>query len=172
MNRSILYTIALAFVMNVIAVRSETVTDAENPTVDSTVDTGEEIEYDANDLTKKQEEKLTESVGDMIEYFTKSITDMSNILEDIKNVGENNGENIRMNLVDNLMNYVEDSEIMKQQITRVMALRAQFQDSILQQLYSLPISAEDAEKLESDLREQIQFRADKIPSMANIMNFQ
>lgn len=171
MNCLIVYTVALAFGFHVIVAQNESdsSSSSENLT-DSAANAGEEIYYDANEIAKEQEDKLAGSVGDMIEYFTKSIADMSNILENIKSVGENNSDNVRTNLVDNLISYVEDTEIMKQQIGRVMQLRAQFQDSILKQLYSLPISADDAAKLESDLREQIKLRADKIPNIQNVMN--
>jgi len=155
-------------------VQSGTETDASSSSenlADSAVNTGEEVYSDANEMiqeTKDKEEQLSESVGDMIEYFTKSIADMSNIFEDIKNVGQNSSDEIKNNLVDNILKYVDDTKMMRQQVRHVMQLRAQLQDSMLKQLYSLPISAEDAAKLEKDLREQIKLRVGEIP---NAMNF-
>jgi len=155
-------------------VQSGTETDTSNNfenLADSTANTGEETYSDANEITeitKNQEEQLSESVGDMIEYFTKSISDMSYIFEDIKNVGQNSSDEIRNNLVDNILKYVDDTKVMRQQVRRVMQQRAQLQDSMLKQLYSLPISTEDAAKLENALREQIKLRAGEIP---NVMNF-
>jgi len=179
MNRLIIFTVALAFVFNVVVAENETSDEATDGTdessdgvVSSAVDAGDEMYSTATEIAKAQEEELEEAIGDMTTYFSKTITDMSNILEDIKTVSENNSDAIRNNLVDNLMSYVDDTETMKQQIGRVMKLRAQFQDSILKQLYTLPISAEDAEKLESDLREQIKLRADSVPNIQNIMNLQ
>lgn len=186
MNRLIVFVIALSFVFSAVVQQSladdtsdedassETVTetdDTSDSSENSAVSTGEAISSTANDVAKAQEEQLTEAMGDMTEYFSKSITDMSNILEDIKNVGEDNSETVRNNLVDNLMSYVDDTDMMKQLIGRVLALRSQFQESLLKQLYSLPINAEDAEKLENDLREQIKLRGDRIPDIQNIMDF-
>lgn len=186
MNRFIVFTIAFSFIFAITGADSDTnsivndeviidtIDNSEN-LVDSAIDTavtaGEELYSTESELAKAQEEELTEAIGDMISYFSKSITDMSNISEDIKNIGENTSENVRNNLVDNLLSYVEDSESMKQQISRVMALRNQFQDSILKQLYLLPISTEDAQKMENDLREQIKLRSDSLPEQVqNLMD--
>lgn len=125
----------------------------------------------ADEAAQEQETQLTAAIGDLITYFTNAIADMSNILDDIRNVGESNSETTRANLVNNLMSYVEDTGMMRQQIGRVMQLRAQFQDMILEKLYSLPISGEDAQKLESDLREQIKLRADRVPGLQRLMQF-
>lgn len=181
MNRLIVFTVALVFVLNVVVSQSETTdevtdettndtTDSSENVVSSAVNAGEELYSTANEIAKAQEEELEEAIGDMTTYFSKTITDMSNILEDIKTVSESNTDAIRNNLVDNLMNYAEDTDTMQQQISRVMRLRAQFQDSILKQLYTLPISAEDAEKLESDLREQMKLRAESLPNIQDMMN--
>lgn len=155
---------------------SESVTtnaDSETANTDSVmnsaVGTAESVYSAADEVAQEQEERLTEAIGDLITYFTNAITDMSNLLEDIKNIGSSNSETARSNLVDHLMSYVEDTGMMRQQIGRVMQLRAQFQNSILDLLYSMPINAEDAKKIESDLREQIKLRADRIPGMKKMM---
>lgn len=175
MNRFIVFVIAFSFVSAIVVADNEIdnpeilieyIDNAENLTdsaIDTAITAGEELYSTESELAKAQEEELTEAIGDMVSYFSKSITDMSNISEDIKNVGENTSETVRNNLVDNLLSYVEDSDMMKQQISRVMTLRNQFQDSILRQLYSLPISTEDAKKMENDLREQIKLRSDNLP---------
>lgn len=170
MNRFIVFAIALSFVFAItVADNDADSTDIVDSAIDTAVTAGEEL-Y-SMEIAKAQEEQLTEAIGDMISYFSKSITDMSNISEDIKNIGESTSENVRNNLVDNLLSYVEDSESMKQQISNVMALRNQFQDSILKQLYSLPISMEDVQKMESDLREQIKLRSDSLPEeVQNLMD--
>jgi len=127
-------------------------------------------------MTKEQEEELSKAMGEMVTYFSKSIKDMSDIMEDINSVSEDNGEAIQTNLVNNLMSYVDDTEMMRAQIFRMMSLRAQFQNSILKRLYDLPISTENAVQLENDLREQIRLRAGKmadsvqnIPGMSQMM---
>lgn len=169
MNRLIVFTVALVFAFNVVVSQSET-TDTTNDSSENLVSsTVEELYSTVNDVAKEQEEELEDAIGDMTKYLSKTTTDMSNIFEDIKNVGENNSDTVRNNLVDNLMSYVEDTEAMKQQIGRVMRLRGQFQNSILKQLYALPISEEDAKKLESDLLEQIQLRADSIPNIREMI---
>lgn len=173
MNRLIIFAVALSFVLTIAIAQNEIDSSESNDenqnVIDDVVNTAEEVYSTTDEITKEQEEDLTNAIGDMVTYFTKSIIEMSNILEDIKTISENNTDSVRNNLVDNLMNYVEVTEIMKQQISHVMALRSQFQESILKQLYSMPISKEDASKLESDLREQIKLRADQIPNIQNLL---
>lgn len=175
MNHFLFFAVTFSFVFTIVIAQSNDELPESNDNsesiIDPAVNTVEEIYSTANEMTKAQEEALTEALGDMITYFTKSITDMSNIYEDIKSVSVDNTDSIRNNLVDNLMNYVENTEMMKKQMGNVMVLRDQFQNSILKQLYSMPISEEDARKLESDIREQIKLRADQLPNIQHIMNF-
>lgn len=175
MSRLFIFAVALSFVFTIAIAQSNNVplesNDNSESVIDATANSAEGIYSTANEMTKAQEEALTEALGDMITYFTKSITDMSNIYEDIKTISVDNTDSVRENLVDNLMSYVEDTEIMKERIANVMALRDQFQDSILKQLYSIPINEEDARKLENDIREQIKLRGNQLPNIQNIMNF-
>jgi len=135
----------------------------------SAYQTGQQMYSSADGMTKEQEEELSKAMGEMVTYFSKSIKDMSDIMEVINSASEDNGEAIQTNLVNNLMSYVDDTEMMRSQIGRMMSLRAQFQNSILKRLYDLPISTEDAVQLENDLREQIRLRAGKMAdSMQNI----
>lgn len=198
MNRLIVVAALVSFVFVAAALgqsedadvaNTESATDSEDDevtTADDEVITADDAEVDvdggatsesqavysaADEVAQEQETQLTAAIGDLITYFTNAIADMSNILDDIRNVGESNSETTRANLVNNLMSYVEDTGMMRQQIGRVMQLRAQFQDMILEKLYSLPISGEDAQKLESDLREQIKLRADRVPGLQRLMQF-
>lgn len=143
--------------------------DSAESMTESVVGAGQQLYSAGEQMTQEQEEELTEAMNEMITYFTKSIDDMSSILENTRNVTEENSETVTADLVDNLTNYVQDTEMMRQQMGRVMKMRAQFQDSVLNQLNSMPISAEDAEKLESDLRERIQNQAGKMSG--NMQNF-
>lgn len=164
MNHFIVFAIAFVFAITVADNYADTIDNSENlvsSAINRAVAAGEELYPTENEQVK--EEELTEAIGDLISYFSKSIVDMSNMSEDIKNVGESASENVRNNLVDNVLSYMEDSELMNQQIDRMMTLRNEFQDSILKQLSSLPISTEDALKIKSDLIEQLNLRSNTLP---------
>ncbi|XP_025418405.1 uncharacterized protein LOC112689100 [Sipha flava] len=188
MNQLLVFVVALSFVFTIAVAQSEedsnnaSLENSVDSDIDSTVDTGsntanadiETAAETANSFIEKAtepEEQLNKAVQNMMTYFTDSNKDMSDILEDIKNISENNSDSIRNNLVDNLMSYAENTEKMMQYFHMVMGMRARFQDSILKQLNSLPISSEDAEKLGNHLREQMKLRADKIPNMQNMMAY-
>lgn len=192
MNQLLFFVVALSFVFTVAIAQSEedsanisfeNVVDSEidsgidmgtntaDAAIDTAIDTAAETADNLKEKATVQEDQLNKAINDMMTYFSKSNKDMSNMLAAIENANNNDSDIIRKNLVDNLMNYAEDTEIMMQQIHKVMNIRAQFQDSILKQLYSLPISSEDAEKLENNLREQMKLRANKIPNMQNMMDY-
>lgn len=200
MNRLFFFVVALSFVITVAIAQSDedstnassenvidsddvdSVVDTATDTFDSAIDTADEAidsaidtavdtTADIENQAQAQEEQLNEAISDMMTYFSKSSGDMSSILEDIKNVSEDNSDIASTNLVENLMSYAEDTKLMTQQIQKVMGIRARFQALILEQLYSLPISTEDAKKLENELREQIMLRADRIPNMQNMMDY-
>lgn len=146
---------------------ADTANAAVETAVNTAVDAGGKIEEEA----EAREEQLNEAISDMMTYFTKSNADMVKISETIQNISEDNTEATRNSFVDSMMSYAEDTEMLREQIHKLMGMRAQFQASILKQMHALPISKEDAEKLESDLREQIKLRANTIPSMQNMMDY-
>lgn len=159
MNRSFLYAVAISFVIAIVVADDE-INPTENvETVTNTfTNMGNEMLNTGTEASQVAEEELTEAINNMITYFTKSITDMTNISEAIENISESSSETTTNDLVETLMSYVEDTDMMKQQIGKVMRLRMQCQDNILKRLYDLPISEEYAKKMETKLREQIRRR--------------
>ncbi|XP_025202471.1 uncharacterized protein LOC112599675 [Melanaphis sacchari] len=182
MNRLIFFTAALSLVFTITNTQSVSDSDVDSETLDeSTTEIPTEYVEDLtnmdstnnnNESDKAQEDEIANELAYMITFITKSFTDMSIITENMKSLSNksNINEASMKNLADNLMNYADDTNIMKQQINRVMEYRRQFQDSILKQMNLLPFSAEEAKAIENELRKQMKIRLPNIPSSQNIMD--
>ncbi|XP_060842774.1 uncharacterized protein LOC132923009 [Rhopalosiphum padi] len=182
MNRLIFFAAALSLVFTVANTQSVSDSDVDSDILEesTTENPTEYIEDLAKiDLTnndsesvKSREDEMANELAYMITFITKSFADMSKITEDMKGLSSktNIDEASMKNLVDNLINYVEDTEIMKQQINSVVEYRDQFQDAILKNLNSLPVSTEEAKQMENELRKQMKIRLPNIPTSQNIMD--
>lgn len=180
MNRLIFFAAALSLVFTI--VNTESVSDSnadseileestnENPT--EYIEDLSKIDLTSNDSesVKSREDEMANEIAYMITFITKSFADMSKITEDMKGLSNktNIDETSMKNLVDNLINYVEDTEIMKQQINRVVEMRDQFQGTILKDLNSMSVNMEEAEKMENELRKQMKIRLPNIPISQNM----
>lgn len=180
MNRLIFFTAALSLVFTIVNTQSVSDSDAESEILEeSTTENPTEYIEDLSkmDLTnndsesvKSREDEMANEIAYMITFITKSFADMSKITEDMKGLSNktNIDEASMKNLVDNLINYVEDTEIMKQQINRVVEVRDQFQGAILKNLNLLAVNTEEAEKMEKELRKQMKIRLPNIPTSQNM----
>lgn len=180
MNRLIFFTAALSLVFTIVNTQSVSDSDAESEILEeSTTENPTEYIEDLSkmDLTsndsesvKSREDEMANEIAYMITFITKSFADMSKITEDMKSLSNktNYDEASMKNLVDNLINYVEDTEIMKQQINRVVEVRDQFQGAILKNLNLLAVNTEEAEKMEKELRKQMKIRLPNIPTSQNM----
>ncbi|XP_026807022.1 uncharacterized protein LOC113549759 [Rhopalosiphum maidis] len=182
MNRLIFFAAALSLVFTVANTQSVSDSDVDSDIIEeSTTENPTEYIEDLTkiDLTnndsesvKSREDEMANELAYMITFITKSFADMSKITEDMKGLSNktNIDEASMKNLVNNLINYVEDTEIMKQQINSVVEYRDQFQDTILKNLNSLPVSTEEAKQMENELRKQMKIRLPNIPTSQNIMD--
>jgi len=180
MNRLIFFTVALSLVFTIVNTQRVSNSDAdseileesttENPT--EYIEDLSKIDLTSNDSesVKSREDEMANEIAYMITFITKSFADMSKITEDMKSLSNktNINEASMKNLVDNLINYVEDTEIMKQQINRVVEVRDQFQGTIINNLTKLSINTEEAEKMEKELRKQMKIRLPNIPISQNM----
>lgn len=180
MNRLIFFAAALSLVFTIVNTQSVSDSDVDSEILEESI-TENPTEYIEDlskiDLTnndsesvKSREDEMANEIAYMITFITKSFADMSKITEDMKGLSNktNIDEDSMKNLVDNLINYVEDTEIMKQQINRVVEVRDQFQGAILKNLNLLAVNTEEAEKMEKELRKQIKIRLPNIPTPQNM----
>ncbi|CAH1725581.1 unnamed protein product [Aphis gossypii] len=180
MNRLIFFAAALSLVFTIVNTQSVSDSDADSEILEesTTENPTEYIEdFSKMDLTsndsesvKSREDEMANEIAYMITFITKSFGDMSKIIEDMKSLSSstNIDEASIKNFVDNLINYVEDTEIMKQQINRVVEVRDQFQGAIVKNMNLLAVNAEEAEKMEKELRKQMKLRLPNIPTPQNM----
>jgi len=180
MNRLIFFAASLSLVFTIVNTQSVSDSDAdseileesttENPT--EYIEDSSKIDLTSNDSesVKSREDEMANEIAYMITFITKSFADMSKITEDMKGLSSktNIDEASMKNLVDNLINYVEDTEIMRQQINRVVEVRDQFQGAIVKNLNLLAVNTEEAEKMEKELRKQMKIRLPNIPTSQNM----
>ncbi|KAE9527358.1 hypothetical protein AGLY_013056 [Aphis glycines] len=174
MNRLIFFAAALSLVFTIVNTQSVSDSDAdseilEESTTENPTEYFEDLINDSESV-KSREDEMANEIAYMITFITKSFADMSKIIEDMKSLSSNTNidEASIKNFVDNLINYVEDTEIMKQQINRVVEVRGQFQGAIVKNMNLLAVNAEEAEKMEKELRKQMKIRLSNIPTSQNM----
>jgi len=125
-----------------------------------------------NESTEALEYEMATEMADMITYMTKSMTDRSKITENLKSMSNksNIDEASMKNLVNHLVSFKEDDSAMENQIKRVKEYRQQFKSGILTFLKNLPLNTEDAQKMEKELRNQMNQRLPNIPTSEDIMD--
>jgi len=152
--------------------------EAPNTATDTTYNSADvsedstKLDLTNNESTEALEYEMATEMADMITYMTKSMADRSKITENLKSMSKqsNIDEGSMKNLVNHLVSFKEDDSAMDDQIKRVKEYRQQFKSEILKYLKNLPLNAEDAQKMEKELRNQMNKRLPNIPTSENIMD--
>ncbi|NP_001233038.1 uncharacterized protein LOC100573843 precursor [Acyrthosiphon pisum] len=148
-----------------------TVTDTTYNSTDVSEDSTK-LDLTNNESTEALEYEMATEMADMITYMTKSMADRSKITENLKSMSNqsNIDEASMKNLVNHLVSFKEDDSAMEDQIKRVKEYRQQFKSAILKYLKNLPLNTEDAQKMEKELRNQMNQRLPNIPTSEDIMD--
>ncbi|CAI6350678.1 unnamed protein product [Macrosiphum euphorbiae] len=192
MNRLIFFAVTLSLVFTIANTRSVSDIDnnpeiseestpnemLEDPTTETTynsTDVSEDstkLDFTNNESTEALEYEMATEMADMITYMTKSMADRSKITENLKSMSNksNIDEASMKNLVNHLVSFKEDDSAMEDQIKRVKEYRQQFKSAILKYLKNLPLNTEDAQKMEKELRNQMNQRLPNIPTSEDIMD--
>lgn len=192
MNRLIFFAVTLSLVFTIANTRSVSDIDnnpeiseestpnemLEDPTTETTynsTDVSEDstkLDFNNNESTEALEYEMATEMADMITYMTKSMADRSKITENLKSMSNksNIDEASMKNLVNHLVSFKEDDSAMEDQIKRVKEYRQQFKSAILKYLKNLPLNTEDAQKMEKELRNQMNQRLPNIPTSEDIMD--
>jgi len=192
MNRLIFFAVTLSLVFTIANTRSVSDIDnnpeisedstpnemLEDPTTETTynsTDVSEDstkLDLTNNESTEALEYEMATEMADMITYMTKSMADRSKITENLKSMSNksNIDEASMKNLVNHLVSFKEDDSAMEDQIKRVKEYRQQFKSEILKYLKNLPLNTEDAQKMEKELRNQMNQRLPNIPTSEDIMD--